>query len=84
MGNYDARSFAAEVDVPTAVVVTTRDRLVRPRKQRQLARAIPEAEVFEIAADHDAPLVVAEPFRAATEAAVKSVLARVDRAEAVG
>ena len=31
LGNYDARAFAGDVDVPTAVVVTTKDRLVRPR-----------------------------------------------------
>jgi pimeloyl-ACP methyl ester carboxylesterase len=30
LGEYDARPFAKKVDVPAAVVVTTKDRLVRP------------------------------------------------------
>jgi pimeloyl-ACP methyl ester carboxylesterase len=73
LGEYDARPFAGSVDVPTAVVVTTKDRLVRPRKQRALAAAVPGARVFELAGDHDACLVLAEPFRAVTVAALRSV-----------
>ena len=79
LGNYDARSIAPGITVPTTVVVTTKDRLVRPRKQRQLAAAIPAARTIELAGDHDAPLVLGEPFRAATEAAIRSVLARLDK-----
>lgn len=76
LGNHDARAFAGRIDVPTAVVVTTRDRLVRPKKQRQLARAIPGARTFEIAADHDACLVRPDDFRATTVAAVRDVAQR--------
>ena len=57
LGQYDARPFAGSVDVPAAVVVTTKDRLVRPRKQRELAAAIPGCLVFELPGDHDAALV---------------------------
>lgn len=73
LGNYDARPFAGEVDVPTAVVVTTKDRLVRPRKQRALAAAVPGAHIIEVKADHDAPLMEADRLRAATVAAVRHV-----------
>jgi hypothetical protein len=73
LGEYDARPFAGSVDVPTAVVVTTKDRLVRPRKQRALAAAVRDARLFELAGDHDACLVLAEPFRAVTVAALRSV-----------
>ena len=73
LGEYDARGFASSVDVPTAVVVTTRDRLVRPRKQRALAEAVPDARVFELDGDHDACLVSAGPFRSVTVAALRSV-----------
>jgi pimeloyl-ACP methyl ester carboxylesterase len=73
LGLYDARPFAGHIDVPTAVVVTTRDRLVRPGKQRALAAAVPGAHVIRIDADHDAPLMEAERFRAATVAAVAHV-----------
>jgi pimeloyl-ACP methyl ester carboxylesterase len=77
LGRYDARPFAGTVDVPTAVVVTTRDRLVRPKKQRQLAAAIPGATAFAIAADHDACLVKADEFRRVTAVALEDVLARI-------
>jgi len=73
LGNYDARPFAGSVDVPTAVVVTTKDRLVRPRKQRALAAAIPAAHAIDVHADHDAPLMESDRFRAATVAAIRHV-----------
>ena len=76
LGNYDARAFAGDVDVPTAVVVTTKDRLVRPRKQRQLASAVPGARTFELRGDHDACLLNPDEFRAITEVAVLSVVER--------
>jgi 3-oxoadipate enol-lactonase len=50
---FDARPFAASVDVPSAVVVTTRDRLVPPARQLALAEAI-GATVFRIDEDHSA------------------------------
>lgn len=73
LGRFDARPFAHGVDVPTAVVVTTRDRLVRPRKQRALAAAT-RARVFELAADHDAFFVQGRRLADLTVSAVESVL----------
>jgi pimeloyl-ACP methyl ester carboxylesterase len=75
LGRYDARPFAGHVGVPTAVVVTTDDHLVRPRKQRALAAAIPGARTFELAADHDACLASVEDFARVTVDAVTSVVA---------
>ncbi len=77
LGRYDARGFAGSVDVPAAVVVTTKDRLVRPRKQRALAKAIPGARVFELAGDHDVCLVSPESFASVTVEALTDVLGRV-------
>ena len=74
LGRYDGRTIAPRVDVPTAVVVTTKDRLVRPRKQRQLAKAVRGAQVFELPGDHDCPLVLAEPFKQVTERAIRAVM----------
>lgn len=79
LGLFDARPFAPSFSVPTAVVVTTKDRLVRPRKQRQLARAIPGASTFEIEGDHDCPLVLPGPFARQTVAAVRDVAQRRER-----
>jgi 3-oxoadipate enol-lactonase len=80
LGNYDFRPFAASIDVPAAVVVTTKDRLVRPRKQLALARSIARSRTYEIAGDHDAALVLGEAFASATEDAVRWVLAETSQA----
>jgi pimeloyl-ACP methyl ester carboxylesterase len=76
LGRYDARPFAHGVDVPVSVVVTTKDRLVRPRKQRALARAT-RAEVFELAGDHDVCWLQGDEFAKSTRDAVQSVIERV-------
>jgi pimeloyl-ACP methyl ester carboxylesterase len=49
---YDARPWLGGVDVPTAVVVTTLDRVVAPESQLALAHSIPNAQVFEARGDH--------------------------------
>jgi 3-oxoadipate enol-lactonase len=76
LGEYDARPFAGEVDVPVSVVVTTEDRLVRPSKQRALAKAT-GAKVFELRGDHDACWINGEEFARTTRAAISSVLEQV-------
>jgi 3-oxoadipate enol-lactonase len=52
LGRYDARGWIAEVDVPAAVVVTTRDGVVHPARQHALASSIPGASSFEVEGDH--------------------------------
>jgi 3-oxoadipate enol-lactonase len=49
---FNSSSWVANINVPTAVVVTTRDSTVPATRQRRLARAIPHAAVIEIAAEH--------------------------------
>jgi pimeloyl-ACP methyl ester carboxylesterase len=51
---FDSRPWIGEVDVPTAVVVTTRDRAIPPDAQRRLASSIPGATVHELDDDHTA------------------------------
>jgi pimeloyl-ACP methyl ester carboxylesterase len=51
---FSSRDWIGKLDVPAAVVVTTRDELVAPENQRKLARSIPGAELFEVDAGHDA------------------------------
>jgi hypothetical protein len=63
LGLYDARPFAGEVDVPTVVVLTTKDRLVKPRKQRALAAAT-RARIMTLHGDHDVPLAHPKEFGA--------------------
>ncbi len=51
LSRHDARPWASSLGKPAASLITTKDRLVRPRKQRQLAEAL-HAHVIEIEADH--------------------------------
>ena len=62
--------------VPTAVVVTTRDRAIPPSRQRLLARAIPGATTHEIDAGHAACTLQTESFVPALVEAVNTVHAR--------
>ena len=76
LSRYDASSWAAALGLPTVMLVTTRDRLVRPAKQRQLAEAL-HAQVIEIAADHDLPLVMGADYARLTRLAVDTAAAAV-------
>lgn len=62
LGRYDSREWLAQVDVPTAVVMTTEDHVVLPERQAALVELIPGAEVRTIAADHDAVFARADEF----------------------
>lgn len=73
---FDARPWAASLGVPAAMLVTTKDRLVRPRKQRALAAAL-GATVEEVHADHLAPWELPDQFASSTVALVDSVARRV-------
>jgi len=75
LSRYDARPWAGQLDIPAVVLVTTRDRLVRPVKQRELAEAL-RASVLEIHADHDLPLVKGGEYARLTRLAVDAVAAR--------
>ena len=75
LSRYDARPFAARLGLPAAVVLTTQDRLVPPRKQRMLAATL-QATVFELAGDHDVPITAGPAFGRVTRAAVDDVARR--------
>ena len=49
---FSSGDWAANIDVPTPVVVTTHDQLVPPHRQYRLAASIPRARIFEVAGDH--------------------------------
>jgi 3-oxoadipate enol-lactonase len=59
---FSSRNWAAGIDVPTAVVITTQDQLVPPRRQYRMAASIPGARIFEVSADHLACVRAAEEF----------------------
>ncbi len=73
LSGFSSHDWIGNVDVPTAVIVTTRDDLVPPERQRKLAASIPGAEVFEVDGDHGACVARADLFVPALLAACDSV-----------
>jgi pimeloyl-ACP methyl ester carboxylesterase len=70
---FDFRPYAAELaDVPTAVVVTTRDSAVPPRDQRYMARRL-GAEMIPVENDHDVFLADPPAYVAASLEAIAHV-----------
>jgi pimeloyl-ACP methyl ester carboxylesterase len=70
LSRFDSRGWIGSVDVPTAVIVTTRDALVPPAWQRSLAERIPGAQTIELAMDHDGIVGRPELFLPALEKAI--------------
>jgi pimeloyl-ACP methyl ester carboxylesterase len=62
LARYSSREWITGVDVPTAVVVTEKDLVVAPRRQHNLAAAIPGAVAYPVPAGHDACVTVPELF----------------------
>lgn len=76
LGRYDARGWLPTVDVPSAVVITGRDRFVPLGNQRELAGLMPDALVVQVPLDHDAVVAGARRFVPALERAVSHVAAK--------
>jgi len=76
LGRFSSVGWIGGVDVPVAVVVTTRDVLVPPDRQRALARSVVGATVHEVSADHGAPVSDPEVFVPALVDACRSVTER--------
>lgn len=62
LGRFDARPWLGSIDVPTAVVRTTRDQAVPPRRQAELAESIPGSTLIDVDADHAATVIAAHRF----------------------
>lgn len=59
---FTSSRWISQVDVPTAVVVTTRDRIVPTSRQLELVRAIPGASVHEVDAGHAVCITASQLF----------------------
>jgi pimeloyl-ACP methyl ester carboxylesterase len=74
MSNYNASRWIGRIDVPTEVLITTKDRAIAPITQAQMALAIPEATIRRV---DDGHLVCARPsFAGPLVSACTSVAAR--------
>jgi 3-oxoadipate enol-lactonase len=78
IGSFSSREWIGEVDVPTSVLITMRDRVVPVRRQVRLFEAIPGAEAFRIDGDHDAVVANADRFVPTLLRAVARVVERTD------
>ncbi len=70
---FTSDGWISGVHVPTAVVVTTRDRIVPASRQLRLARAVAGASVHEVDADHGACINAPQLFAPALLEACWSV-----------
>ena len=77
LGRFSSHEWIHEVDVPTAVVVTTKDRLVSPARQLKLANAISGATIHPAHTDHAACVLGAKRFVPALVEACGSVAERI-------
>jgi pimeloyl-ACP methyl ester carboxylesterase len=74
---FRSTGWIGEIDVPVVVVVTGRDRLVRPARQRQLARAIPGAHMITVDAGHLAAFTSPDLIADAVAAGCDQIVSRV-------
>jgi 3-oxoadipate enol-lactonase len=70
---FASDGWISEVDVPAAVVVTARDRIVLASRQLKLARAIPGASVHVVDAGHGVCVNAPQLFASALIEACRSV-----------
>ncbi|WIV56798.1 alpha/beta fold hydrolase [Amycolatopsis nalaikhensis] len=73
IGRFDSTPWLHTLRLPTAVVVTARDRFIAPDHQRSLARRIPGAATYEVPAGHAACVLAADRWVPALLTAVHSV-----------
>lgn len=73
---FDSSAWIGGMRLPTAVVLTRRDRAIRPGQQRRLAALLPDATTYEVDAGHACCVLEAEKFTPALLAACASVTSR--------
>ena len=71
-----SRPWISRIDVPTAVVVNTKDKVIPAERQVRLARSIPGATIHDVKAGHAACVLSAERFVPALIEATLTVNAR--------
>jgi pimeloyl-ACP methyl ester carboxylesterase len=70
---FDSTSWVGEIDVPTAVVVTMKDRAFGVRRQQWLAQQIPGAEMVPVDAGHAGCTLQPAAFLPGLQTAIQSV-----------
>src|SRR4051794_39656243 len=76
LGRHHSTPWLPQIDVPTAVVVTTKDRVLAPDRQRRIAARIPGATVHEAPCGHAGCVLQADGFVPAFLEAVDTTMGR--------
>lgn len=75
LGEFDSQPWLSEIDVPTSVVVSTKDKVVEPARQELLVDGIPGARRFDVDGGHACCVIGADaflpPFVEAVDAATR-------------
>jgi pimeloyl-ACP methyl ester carboxylesterase len=79
IGKFESSAWIKRVDVPTSVIVATRDRFIPTRRQRSLAAAIPGAMCYDVEGNHTALVLGANDFVPTLLEACQSVTRRIER-----
>jgi pimeloyl-ACP methyl ester carboxylesterase len=79
VGKFESSAWIKRVDVPTSVIVATRDRFIPTRRQHALAAAIPGAVSYEVDGNHAALVLGATEFVPVLVEACTSVSRRLER-----
>ena len=80
MIRFDSTSWVGEIDVPTAVVVTMKDRAFGVQRQKWLATHIPDAEMVAVDAGHAGCTLEPAAFVPGLREAIESVHRRIHSA----
>lgn len=76
IGRHHSRPWLRQIDVPVAVVVTRKDRVIAAQRQRDLAQRIPGATVHEVDAGHASCVLQSDKFVPALLEALACTFAR--------
>jgi pimeloyl-ACP methyl ester carboxylesterase len=79
VGKFESSAWIRRVDVPTSVIVATRDRFIPTRRQRRLGSAIPGAMVYDVESHHAALVLASEEFVPVLVEACRSVTRRIEK-----
>lgn len=80
LGRFHSTPWLPKVDVPTAVVVTTKDKVLVPSRQRYVASLIPQATVHDAPVGHAGCVLEADAFVPVFLQAVNTTTARIQDA----
>ena len=81
---FDSRTWLTEINVPTAVLVPSRDRVISPKHQHWMAGQIPNAHAVTVEGGHSCCTLKHRPFVDGLRSAVESVVTRAPRSGRAG